>query len=724
VGFRPFAYRLALRHGLGGLVRNDDAGVYIEVEGDGAALDAFEAELRRAAPPAARIRDLASEAIPPVGNSSFSIDPSVLGKCPEPEVSPDLATCPDCLAETLGTRDRRRGYAFTSCSHCGPRFTMQGSVPYDRERTAMAEFPVCARCRAEYEDPEDRRHHAEGTACPSCGPRVQLLGIDTNVPIREAAGRLRLGRIVAVKGLGGFHLACLARDEEAVLTLRVRKGRDEKPFAVMVRDLAAARELCQISDAEETLLASPERPIVLLRRRPDAALAAAVAPGNPLLGVMLPYTPLHHLILRELDGASLVFTSGNRSDLPIAVDEAETLRGKIADAILTHDRRIRSRSDDSVARVLAGAPLVLRRSRGYSPAPIALPFEVPKKILALGGALKSTFALGRGKDAILSHHLGDLEAYEAYRAYGASIEHYERLFQFRPELLVHDLHPDYPSTTYARARARVERLSVQHHHAHVASCMAENGLEGAVIGVAFDGSGYGSDGAIWGGEFLVGDYRSVRRAGHFEYVAMPGGEAAIREPWRMAAAYLGDDLSPLRARIPRQSLDVVQQLLQRNVHTPRTSSCGRLFDGVASLLGIRDRVSYEGQAAIELEWLARTSDADGSYPLEITGGRIQTAPIISALLNEIRRGVRAADIARRFHRTIAEAIRMMCVALRDESGLDRVALSGGVFMNELLLNDVLAKLDGFRVYRHRLVPPNDGGLALGQLAVAAAGGGR
>jgi hydrogenase maturation protein HypF len=736
VGFRPFAYRLALRHGLGGLVRNDSAGVSIEVEGDGAALDAFERDLCASAPPSARILELVSEAIPPLAESSFRIEKSVPCSRPDPEVSPDLATCPDCLDETLGLRGRRRGYAFTSCSHCGPRFTMQGSVPYDRERTSMAEFAFCARCRAEYDDPDDRRHHAEGTACPICGPRLCLLSgdgeeIETNVPIREAASRLRLGQIVAVKGVGGFHLACLAGHEEALLTLRVRKGRDEKPFAVMARDLGGARRLCELSAAEETLLSSAARPIVLLRRRADAPVAAAVAPGNPLLGVMLPYTPLHHLILRELDGAPIVLTSGNRSDLPIAVENADALRtlGRIADAFLVHDRSIRSRSDDSVARVLAGETLVLRRSRGYSPAPIALPFEVPRKILALGGALKSTIALGRRKEAILSHHLGDLEAYEAYRAYRASIEHYERLFQFRPDVLVHDLHPDYPSTAYARERAAkdgLERLAVQHHHAHVASCMAENGLEGSVIGVAFDGSGYGSDGAIWGGEFLVGDYRSVRRAGHFEYVPMPGGEAAIREPWRMAAAYLGDDLSPLRARIPQRSLDVVRQLLERNVNTPRTSSSGRLFDGVASLLGIRDRVSYEGQAAIELEWLARTSDAGGTYPLEITGGRIQTTPILSGVLGELRRGVRAADIARRFHRTIAEAIRAMCVALRDEAGLDRVALSGGVFQNELLLEDALAVLEreGFRVYRHRLVPPNDGGLALGQLAVAAAGGGR
>jgi hydrogenase maturation protein HypF len=740
VGFRPFAHRLALLHGLRGFVRNDSAGVWIEIEGDGAALDAFQRDLGRSTPPAARILELAIESIPPVGESSFRIERSVPGSRPDPEVSPDLATCPDCLNETLGLRDRRRGYAFTSCSHCGPRFTMQGSVPYDRERTSMAEFPLCPRCKAEYDDPDDRRHHAEGTACPACGPRVRLLGrdgqeIDTNVPIREAACRLRLGQIVAVKGLGGFHLACLARSEEAVLTLRVRKGRDEKPFAVMVRDVEGARRLCDLTAPEEALLSGPERPIVLLRRRADASVAGAVAPGNPLLGVLLPYTPLHHLILRELDGAPIVLTSGNPSDLPIAVEDAEALRslGRIADAFLTHDRSIRSRSDDSVARVMAGETLVLRRSRGYSPAPVLLPIELSKKVLALGGALKATVALGRGKEAILSQHLGDLEAYEAYRAYGASIEHYERLFQFRPDAIVHDLHPDYPSTSYALARAAtdgLDRIAVQHHHAHVASCMAENGLEGPVIGVAFDGSGYGSDGAIWGGEFLVGDYRSVRRAGHFDYVSMPGGEAAIREPWRMAAAYLvqaGEDLSPLYKRIPERSLGVALQLLRRNVNAPRTSSCGRLFDGVAALLGIRDRVSYEGQAAIELEWLAQTSRADGSYPVEISpDGIIRTSPIVSGVLGELRKGVRPGDIARRFHRTIAEVLRRMCLELRDKTGLGRVALSGGVFMNELLLEDSLERLqrEGFRVYRHRLVPPNDGGLALGQLAVAAAGGGR
>jgi hydrogenase maturation protein HypF len=739
VGFRPFVYRLAHLHHLGGLVRNDPSGVWIEVEGDPAALDAFERDLRQGAPGAARILDLAEESMVPLGEASFRIERSANAGS-DPAVSPDLGTCPDCLRETLGSLDRRRGYAFTSCSSCGPRFTMQGSVPYDRERTSMASFPFCARCREEYDDPDDRRHHAEGTACPNCGPRVRLLSregleIETNVPIRDAAGRLRLGQIVALKGLGGFHLACLASQEEAVLALRVRKGRDEKSFAIMVRDLDGARALCEVSAAEEALLSSPERPIVLLRRRADAPVAAAVAPASPLLGVMLPYTPLHHLILRELNGAPIVLTSGNPSDLPIATEDADALRslGSIADVFLTHDRDIRSRSDDSVARVLAGEIVVLRRSRGYSPAPVPLPIGIPKKTLALGGALKSTFALGRGKEAILSHHLGDLEAYEAYRAYEASILHYEKLFQFQPEVIVHDLHPDYPSTAYALARAGregLERRAVQHHHAHMASCMAENGLEGPVIGVAFDGLGYGSDGTIWGGEFLIGDYRSVRRAAHFESVPMPGGEAAIREPWRMAAAYLaqaGEDLSPLRARIAERSLDVILQLLGRSLNAPKTSSCGRLFDGVASLLGVRDRTHYEGQAAIELEWLARTSDAEGVYPVELgPEGVLGTARVVSGIVEDLRRGVRTADIARRFHRSIAEGVRKTCVWLRDRSGLERVALSGGVFMNELLLGESLSLLEreGFRVYRHRLVPPNDGGLALGQLAVAAAGGGR
>lgn len=738
MGFRPFVYRLATRYGLGGLVRNDAGGVIIEVEGEAPALEAFERELRQSGPRPAEILQVSSESPQSAGPlGKFRIEESLLSSESAPLVSPDLATCEACLRETLSGGDRRLGYAFTSCAECGPRFTMARSVPYDRERTSMGDFPFCPACRSEYQDPQDRRHHAEGSACPDCGPRLRLEGRDVEArdPIREAARRLASGGIVAVKGLGGFHLVCLADSEKAVAGLRTRKGRDEKPFAVMVPDLAAARRLCRISAEEETLLASRERPIVLLRRLPDGAVAGAVAPGNPLLGVMLPYTPLHHLLLREVGGTPLVVTSGNSSDLPIAQENDEALRslGTIADLFLLHDREIQSRADDSVVRLVERETLVFRRSRGYAPAPLPLPLKLGKRTLALGGALKATFALGRGSEAILSHHLGELGAYATYQAYVQSIAHYENLFRFSPEALVHDLHPDYPSTGYALERARREGLEVfrvQHHHAHMASCMAENGLEGPVIGVTFDGTGYGTDGAIWGGEFLTGDYRAFRRAAHLDDVPMPGGEAAIREPWRMAAAYLfhaGMDLEPLRGRIEERNLDVVRQLLTRRVNAPRTSSCGRLFDGISSLLALRDRVSYEGQAAFELEWLARESSAAGCYPVELTGaGEIRVAPLISALMADLRRGIPRPDIARRFHSTVVDIIRKTCGRLREETGLDRVVLSGGVFMNELLLAEAPAALrrEGFRVYRHRLVPPNDGGLSLGQLAVVAAGGGR
>ncbi|HXX91983.1 MAG TPA: carbamoyltransferase HypF [Planctomycetota bacterium] len=738
IGFRPFVYRLASKYGLGGWVRNDPSGVQIVIEGDREAVARFEHDLNEAHGP--RILGYSSRPEAAQGEESFRIERSLSDSTWAPMISPDLATCGACLEEIREGPDRRTGYPLASCAQCGPRFTIQEDVPYDRERTSMARFPFCPACRAEYDDPGDRRHHAEGSACPECGPRLRLLlpegrelaGAD---PLSQAAGRLQEGAIVALKGLGGFHLTCLANQSQGVARLRARKGRDEKPFALMVRDLPGARDLCETTPDEEALLSGPERPIVLLKRRPGAPVAPEVAPGNPFLGVMLPYTPLHHLLLARLNGAPLVMTSGNASDLPIAQDTPEAVRdlGQVADLFLTHDRPVVSRADDSVARIAAGQTLLFRRSRGYTPAPIRLPVGLPRRMLALGGAWKATFALGRGNEAVLSHHAGDLGSYEAYRAYTESITHYEKLFRFSPEVLIHDLHPDYPTTAYALERARqggLERLAVQHHHAHVAACMAENGLDRPVIGVAFDGTGYGTDGAVWGGEFLVGDCRAVRRAGHLEYVPMPGGEAAIREPWRMALAYLTlaqEDPGILRGRVSDRALEIIGRQIDRKVNAPPTSSMGRLFDGVSALLGVRDRVSYEGQAAIELEWRARPSGAPGSYPVEIApAGQVRIGPIISGLLRDLERGEAPSDVARRFHRTVTEIIRRMCLGLREETGIDQVVLSGGVFMNELVLTESLSVLaqEGFVVHRHRLVPPNDGGLALGQLAVAAAGGGR
>jgi hydrogenase maturation protein HypF len=742
VGFRPFVYRLAVRYELGGFVRNETGGVAIEVEGPEAALREFLRELKLAQLPNARVTDISCGPLPPQGRQEFRIERSLDQTSPAPSITPDVATCDECLREILDPAERRHGYAFTTCVHCGPRFAIVAAAPYDRDRTSMAAFPLCGDCRKEFEGPADRRYHAEATACAACGPRLRLLTaagreIETDRPIEEAGRRLRVGKIVAVKGLGGFHLACDAGNTEAVGELRRRKGRDEKPFAVMVAGLDAARALCEVSPAEAGLLQSPARPIVLLRRAARARVADAVAPGNPFLGVLLPYTPLHLLLLAELQGRPLVLTSGNVSDEPIAFQDPDALErlGAIADFFLTHDRPIQTRCDDSVARIAAGRALILRRSRGYAPASLDLRFPVPSRVLALGGALKNVFALGRGREAILSHHLGDLENYEAWRTYVSSIERFEKLFHFEPQLLAHDLHPDYPSTRYALERCGREglrRVAVQHHHAHMASCMAENGLEGPAIGVTFDGTGYGIDGTIWGGEFLIGDFRGFRRAAHFGCVPMPGGERAIREPWRMALAYLedaGEPLDLLEGRIPAGDLEIVGRQLDQNLNAPRTSSCGRVFDGVSSLLGIRDRVSYEGQAAIELESRARESSAQGSYPVDLAredeGWIVRVAQLISAIAGELRRGVPAPDIARRFHSTLVEIVRRTCLKLREESGLDRVVLSGGVFMNEILLTESSAALgrEGFAVYRHRLVPPNDGGICLGQLAVAAGGGG-
>jgi hydrogenase maturation protein HypF len=562
--------------------------------------------------------------------------------------------------------------------------------------------------------------------------------VETEEALTLGITTLKEGKIVALKGLGGYHLACLAGDDAAVAELRKRKHRDQKPLAIMVKDVHAARAICELDPLEEKLVNSPRRPIVLLRRRPGARVAPGVAPGNPDLGVMLPYAPLHHLILKELAGAPLVMTSGNTSDEPIAYDDEDALArlAGIADLFLTHDRPIHLRCDDSVTRILTGEELPLRRSRGYAPGPIEIPSPCPMPMLALGGQMKVTFALGRGRHAFLSHHLGDLDYYEAYRAYVEAIAHFERLFALQPEVIVHDLHPDYASTRYARQReGTVPLLAVQHHHAHVASCMAEHGLDEPAIGVAFDGTGFGTDGAIWGGEFLIGDYAGFRRAVHLRYVAMPGGEQAIREPWRMAVAHLrdaGHSSDEFARHAPPAAIRTIEKMLEKGFNTPMTSSAGRLFDAVAALANVRQEVTYEGQAAMELEWLATGVAANGAYPLEwdeVPGSEppqstliIDTRPLIRAVAVDAAAGIPAAAIGRRFHTTMVELIASVCDYLRRLTQLDAVVLSGGVFMNALLSNETIARLraDRFRVYRHSLVPPNDGGLSLGQLAIAAA----
>jgi|SRR5579883_751604 len=753
VGFRPFIYNLATRYRLTGFVRNQAGRVVIEVEGDLAALDHFLSELANHPPPLAQIEHLSWEPRPLERDNAFRIDTSESDGTGGVFISPDVAICADCRRELFDPTDRRFNYPFLNCTNCGPRLTIITGAPYDRARTTMAGFAMCAACRAEYEDPTNRRFHAQPIACPACGPQLALLDeagqqIPTPDAIAYFAQALLAGKIGALKGLGGYHLACDARNTSVVAELRRRKHRDEKPFAVMVPDIAIAEGICEVSSAERELLLSPQAPIVLLRKQSPHAIADEVAPRNPHLGVMLPYTPLHHLLARAVHAVPLVMTSGNRSDEPIVYreDAIEKLAG-IADLFLTHNRPIHVRCDDSVTRVIDGIESPIRRSRGYAPRPVPLPFECPRPILAVGGQLKATFAIGRDRQAFLSHHLGDLDHFEAYHAFEHDLKLYEQLHSplqrgslqvmaIAPEWLVCDQHPDYATSQYAQRRSaesRIPVLSVQHHHAHMASCMAENGLTEPVLGVSFDGTGYGTDRTIWGGEFLTGDYGTVRRAAHLRAVGLPGGEQAIREPWRMAVAYLEDanaGFVPLEARGLQRGVTMVRTMLRRRLNSPLTSSAGRLFDAVASLAGVRDRVSYEGQAAVELEALAVAEMPDVHYPFAIEETQagapepvqvVDTRPLIQAVLRDATSGTTAARIARRFHSTVVEIIAVVCDRLRKSTKLEAVVLSGGVFLNALLTSETCSRLtrDGFRVYRHRLVPPNDGGLSLGQLAIAA-----
>jgi hydrogenase maturation protein HypF len=743
VGFRPFVYNLASRLQLHGSVKNQTGSVLIEVEGEASTLDQFLEELTDNPPPLAHIDRLAWQTRPPLGEGQFRIQPSDSDSTSEVFISRDVATCPQCLSELLDPRNHRYRYAFLNCTNCGPRLTIITGAPYDRPRTTMAAFRMCARCQREYDDPGDRRFHAQPTACRACGPQLQLLDcqgkqVEVTDALAAFAEAMREGKIGALKGLGGYHLACAAENSVAVAQLRRRKHRDEKPFAIMVADIADAAKLAEIDATERELLLSSRRPIVLLRKRIGNGIAEDVAPRNPFLGIMLPYTPLHHLLLQETR-MPLVMTSGNRSDEPIAFREEEAfekLTG-IADLFLVHDRPIHVRCDDSVTRVMEGLELPVRRSRGYAPEPIPLPFDCPVDILAVGGQLKATFALGRYRNVFLSHHLGDLDHYEAYLAFLNDLTLYRKLFAITPEAVAHDLHPDYASTRYASdAACDGEKLvGVQHHHAHMASCMAEHGLTEPVIGVTFDGTGFGLDGAVWGGEFLVGDYRQFRRAARLRYVGMPGGDQAIRQPWRMAVAHLADAglaCRTLTARLLPVELGAVRRMLERGFNSPLTSSVGRLFDAIAALLGVRDSVNYEGQAAIELEWLATGVPAEGGYGFDVSHAAppdsagwplvVDTRPLVRAVTNDMSKGVESAVIARRFHQTLVDMIAVVCGQIRCTSGVDSVVLSGGVFLNALLTKETNARLkrEGFQVYRHRLVPPNDGGLSLGQVAVAAA----
>jgi len=817
VGFRPFVYGQALQWGLVGFVLNDSEGVTIEVEGTFESLDGFQQALHEKAPPLARIDTLTAESIAPCYDSAFTIAQSQAGTERQTLISPDTATCDDCLHELFDPGDRRFHYPFINCTNCGPRFTIIQDVPYDRDKTTMRVFPMCKECQSEYKDPLNRRFHAQPNACPVCGPQIYLLdragGIikstqtniriaehplkadkssmgainhqetarimsglfqakadtstrsainrprrmtnhgatSTNVdPIFEAAKQLATGAILAIKGLGGYHLACDALNDEAVQRLRQRKHREAKPFALMVPDLETARKLCQISDDEARILQSHRRPIVLLSRRPDCPVAADVAPVYDTLGIMLPYTPLHHVLLHAFadnmkvdQPAVLVMTSGNLSDEPIAYKDEDAVQrlAYIAEGALAHNRDIHMRCDDTVMRITTGGEQLLRRSRGYAPEPIMMSFDFPAPLLACGGHLKNTFCLGKGRQAFISHHIGDLENLETLTSFREGIEHFQRLFDIHPEVVAYDLHPEYLATKYALDMNIQQKICVQHHHAHIASVLAEYGLQEPVIGIAADGTGYGTDGAVWGCEIMKADLSGFERLAHLDYMPLPGGEQAVHQPWRMAAANLAHayggafrDLDiPFVQQLDYSKWRVLAQMIAQDINCPPTSSLGRLFDAVAALIGLRSEMLYEGQAAIELEMLARQQEGSiykeqsNLYPFAMRmrdqmPAILDVAPMFRAIVRDIQQGVPTSHIAHRFHRSIAELLAAACFSAREQTGLDIVALSGGVFQNQLLLTQLTQRLEemAFQVYMNRRVPPNDGGISLGQIAVAAA----
>lgn len=759
VGFRPYVYRLAGELGLVGFVGNDAVGVFVEVEGDAATLDTFVGRLADEAPRLARVDSIESTTIGPTGGTEFTIVESVDADGPRTLVPPDVATCPACLADLRDPADRRYRYPFTNCTDCGPRFTIIRDLPYDRLATTMAGFAMCPDCAREYRDPNDRRYHAQPVACPACGPQLRFersgaaatSGTDAVLSAVHAA--LAAGEVVAIKGLGGYHLACDATDDASVVRLRERKGRVDKPFAVMVRDLESARAIAVLGDVEEAVLAGAARPIVLVRRRPDGAVAPGVAPGNPLIGVMLPYTPLHHLLFEPVPGAHvapptvIVLTSGNRSDEPICFDDADARSrlDALADAFCTHDRPIEVPCDDSVVRVIDGEVQPIRRSRGYAPLPVSLPVEV-RPVVGVGGELKNTCCVASGRQAWVGQHVGDMENLETLEAFEASVTAFTRMYRVEPEAYGVDLHPGYLTRRWAVdrfARGGVDRIArggvdrivdVQHHHAHVAALMAEHGLDGSarLLGVAFDGTGFGTaaDGTtqIWGGEVLLADYDGFERVGHLVPLPLPGGDGGVRNPCRIAVAYLtalGIDVDP---RVPSVAacdpteLAVTVRQVERGVGCVPTTSMGRLFDVIASLLGVRHRVTYEAQAAIELEVLAEQGVPDRAhlrFGLDADGA-IDPGPLLTDLVASVLDGNETADLALAFHVAVADAIRTVADRARATGYAGPVGLTGGVFQNSLLTRLARRALDdaGFTVLMHRVVPPNDGGLALGQAVIA------
>ena len=762
VGFRPFIYGLAARLGLKGWVRNTSAGVDIQVDGTAEAIDSFLRSLKSELPPLARIDSIEATYEDPRGFSSFEIVTSETLEGAFQPISPDVSICPDCLRELLDPADRRFRYPFINCTNCGPRFTIITDIPYDRPNTTMSSFEMCPDCAAEYTNPLDRRFHAQPTACPVCGPHVWLEGVDgrrvaeRDDAILAAQELLAGGKIVAIKGLGGFHLACDALNVDSVTELRRRKLRVDKPFALMMPELETVKENCIVNEVEQTLLESRQRPIVILRRRPGTPVVEEVAPNQTSMAVMLPYTPIHYLLFSAKRDSQipsqgmrpLVMTSGNLSDEPIATDndEARLRLASLADAFLLHNRDIRTRCDDSVTRVIdfgasrngkskddedSRSAYFLRRSRGYAPDPIPLPFEVPP-LLATGPELKNTFCVTRQRYGFISHHIGDMENYETLRSFEDGIEHFERLFRIQLAAIVCDLHPDYLSSRYAVQRSQHENLPlfrVQHHHAHIAACLADNGLDGShpVIGLAFDGTGYGDDGAIWGGEFLVADYAGYRLPFHLNYFPLPGGDSAIRRPARTALALLwqlGLDWDERFAPVQDLCYEERQALriqLERGLNTPLTSSLGRLFDSAAALAGVRQMVNYEAQAAIEFEAALDPSET-GAYQFEIREDVVDTGKAVRGLLADAASGISIPIISARFHNGLAGLSRDVCAEIRHQTGIREVALSGGVWQNMALLERTTCNLRevGFLVYLHHRVPANDGGLSLGQAMIGAA----
>ncbi|MBD3867891.1 MAG: carbamoyltransferase HypF [Acidobacteria bacterium] len=736
VGFRPFAYRTARNCGLAGFVRNDGNGVTLEIEGRREDLQRFHEALKDHAPPLARITAIETEELLTDGGTGFRIVTTGRDGTATTLISPDVSLCADCRAELLDPANQRYRYPFINCTNCGPRFTIVSAIPYDRPNTSMAVFPMCTDCAAEYNDPDDRRFHAQPNACQACGPSLTLvtsdgIKVESGDPITETIRLLGEGKILAVRGLGGFHLVVDAHNDNAVRELRKRKGRGQKPFALMAPDTDTVERYCKLESEERVALEQPTRPIVLLRAKPDSGLAPSVAPGNRYLGFMLPYAPLHELLL-DSSFPALVMTSGNLSEEPIAIGNAEALDrlGPLADYLLLHDREILQRCDDSIVRVAAGKERMIRRARGYVPMPVFLPSATTRNILATGAELKNTIGLTREDHVFLSQHIGDLDNPAALAFFQHTVGHLGSILQIEPELIAHDLHPEYLSTKWAMEQAGLPRIAVQHHHAHLAAVMAENGVTGPCIGLILDGTGYGTDGTVWGGEILTGDFAGFQRHAWLETVPMPGGSAAIREPWRMALSWLraafGDEALalPLPVRERFGDGELLFQAMDQGVNAPLTSSCGRLFDAVSSILDLRHEISFEAQAAIELEMSATDVPGGEAAPYELSvpsgAGPVPVTPLIQAVVRDTLAGVDTGMVAARFHASLAKLLAETVMSVAREAGIDIVGLSGGVFQNQLFFNEVLTRLreTGLQVLTHSLLPAGDGCIALGQAVVA------